>query len=150
MLCTSVVQGQTDPEQTGMHFFEILKKISTSTKQEYLSNFMSFEGVSKVRGETQNDNYNRTPLTKEDWLEKHQKSYNQIKRVGGKAGVNWQQIEFLDFTYEEISRDGATGLKTEVYFKYKDKTFSIKVVYVFINNEYKLGVAKTLYNTSDK
>jgi hypothetical protein len=62
-----------------------------------------------------------TSMLKEDWIGRIEGYYNDIKKKGGKYGINWQEIEYLDFVYK------------------------IKVNSIFNGAEYKLVKIKSLH-----
>ena len=139
-----------EPEQIGKQVFEILKSLSTKSKADYVSNFLSIEEVrelgknEKVVTEEKTRN-ELTSMLKGQWVGRIEGYYNDIKEKGGEYGINWQEIEYLDFVYEIETDDGVKGCKGSLYFKYNDKPYKIKVTSIFNGKEYKLVKIRRLY-----
>lgn len=139
-----------EPEQIGKQVFGILKDISTKNKADYVSNFLSIEEIRELgkneevvtEEKTRNE---MTSMLKEDWVGRIEGYYNDIKEKGGQYGINWQDIEYLDFVYEIKTDNGIKGCKGSLYFKYKDKPYKIKVTSIFNGKEYKLVKIRSLY-----
>ena len=112
-----------EPEQIGKQVFEILKNISSNSKDNYISNFLSIEEIRELGkneevvkdADTRNE---MTSMLKEKWISQIEKDYNRIKEKGGKSGVNWNEIQYLDFVYELKDKDGMKVCEGELYFKF--------------------------------
>lgn len=139
-----------EPEQIGKQVFEILKIISNSSKGNYISNFLSIEEIRELgkneevvkNVDTRNE---LTSMLKEKWISKIEKDYNRIKEKGGKSGINWNEIQYLDFVYELKDKDGIKGCEGELYFKFSDKSFKIEIESIFNGTEYRLITIEDLY-----
>lgn len=139
-----------EPEQIGKQVFEILRNLSIKSKADYVGNFLSIEEIRELgKNETivteEKTRNEMTSMLKEDWVGRIEGYYNDIKEKGGEYGINWQEIEYLDFVYEIETDDGIKGCKGSLYFKYKDKPYKIKVSSIFNGTEYKLVKIRSLY-----
>lgn len=139
-----------EPEQIGKQVFEILRTLSTKSKADYVRNFLSIEEIrelgknEKVVAEEKTRN-EMTSMLKEDWVGRIEGYYNDIKEKGGEYGINWQDIEYLDFVYEIETDDGIKACNGSLYFKYKDKPYKIMVSSIYNGTEYKLVNFRSLY-----
>jgi len=121
--------GVTEPEEIGEQVFEILKNITTDSKQEYFENFLSVESGTKEYFSS---------LTSEEYYEKMDKNYNRIKAEAGETGIKWKEIEYLDFTYRINSGDVGKECWGELFFQYDNTSYSIKTRSFFYKNTYRL------------
>jgi|SRR5690554_3669825 len=138
-----------EPEQIGKQVFEILKNISSNSKDNYISNFLSIEEIRELgkNEEVVKDADIRNEMTsmlKEEWISEIEKDYNSIKEKGGKSGINWNEIQYLDFVYE-LTEDGMKVCEGELYFKFNDKSFKIEITSIFNGTEYRLIGIEDLY-----
>jgi len=141
--CACSTNNVREPEQIGKQVFEILKNISSSSKDDYISNFLSIEEIRELGknedvvkdADTRNE---MTSMLKEKWISKIEKDYNRIKEKGGKSGIIWNEIQYLDFVYELKDEDGIKGCEGELYFKFSDKSFKIEIASIFNGTEYRL------------
>ena len=139
-----------EPEQIGQQVFEILKNISSSSKEDYISNFLSIEEIRELGkneevvkdADTRNE---MTSMLKEKWISRIEKDYNRIKEKGGKSGIIWNEIQYLNFVYELEDKDGIKGCEGELYFKFSDKSFKIEIASIFNGTEYRLVEIEDLY-----
>ncbi len=139
-----------EPKQIGKQVFGILKNISSSSKDNYISNFLSIEEIRELgkNEEVVKDADTRNELTsmlKEKYISSIEKDYNRIKEKGGKSGINWNEIQYLDFVYEIKDKKGIKGCEGELYFKFNDKSFKIEVETIFNGTEYRLVEIEDLY-----
>ena len=139
-----------EPEQIGKQVFEILKNISNSSKANYIDNFLSIEEIRELGKDEEvvkdEDTRNEmTSMLKEKWIGRIEKDYNRIKEKGGKSGINWNNIEYLDFVYELKDKDGLKICEGELYFKFNDKSFKIETSSIFNGKEYRLVEIEDLY-----
>ena len=139
-----------EPDQIGKQVFEILKKISIDSKHEYVGKFLSIEEIRELgkNEEIVKDEKTRNEMTsmlKDKWVGRIESDYNRIKEKAGQYGINWQEIEYLDFVYELEEDDGLKICKGELYFKYNDQSFKIDVRSIHNGNEYKLTEIEDFY-----
>ncbi len=136
------VQGATkEPEQIGRIVFDILKNLSTESKQEYAKHFASIEDIRKLgRNETvitdQKFRNKMTSLPKEEWEQAILKNYNRTKEKAASLGISWQEITYLDFVYEIETKESIKALEGKLYFKSNDKSYNIKVGSIWNGTEY--------------
>ena len=132
-------------EQIGKQAFEILKNIGNSSKQEYISNFLSIEEARELAKNEdiipmERSRNELTSTTKEKWEGRIEHGYNQIKEKGSKEGINWQKIEYLDFSYKTGKNDEDIEMcKGWMFFKYDEKSYRVKVFSIYNGKEYILG-----------
>ena len=139
-----------EPEQIGKQVFEILKNISTNSKESYISKFISIEEIRALgkNEEVVKDEGTRNQMTsmlKEKWISGIERGYNRIKEKAGKSGVNWKNIEYLDFVYELKDKNGMKVCEGELYFKFNEKSFKIETSSLWNGKEYKLIDVEDLY-----
>ena len=139
-----------EPEQIGKQVFRILKNISNSSKESYIENFLSIEeirelGKNKQVVKSEKTRNEMTSMLKKEWIDRIENDYNRIKRNGGKYGINWNNIEYLDFIYELKDEDGLKVCEGELYFKFNDKSFKIDAYSIFNAKEYRLVEIENLY-----
>jgi len=93
----------TVPDELGHKIFQMLNKITETSKEEFISNYMSIEemhmlgksdSVMKYRGANQ-FNY-LLNKTEKEWIIERAKEYNDIKTTAAKNGIQWNEIEYLD------------------------------------------------------
>jgi hypothetical protein len=139
-----------EPEQIGKQVFEILKDISSSSKENYIANFLSIEEIRELGKNEEVVKYEdtrneMTSMLKEEWISKIEKDYNRIKEKGGKSGISWNEIQYLDFVYELKYKKGMKFCAGELYFKFNDKSFKIEVKSIFDGKKYRLVEIEDLY-----
>lgn len=130
-----------EPEQLGRIAFEILKNISTESRQEYLSHFASIEDIRELgRNEAittdQKFRNKMTSITKEEWEKEMLKDYNQTKERAATLLINWQEIDYLDFVYEIENKEGIEALKGKLYFKSNNKSYNVEILTIWNGKEY--------------
>jgi hypothetical protein len=129
-----------EPEQIGKQVFEILKNISTDSKESYISKYISIEEIRALgkNEEVVKDEGKRnfmTSMLKEKWISSIERDYNRIKE---NSGINWKNIEYLDFVYELKDKEGMKVCEGELYFKFNEKSFKIETSSLWNGKEYKL------------
>jgi hypothetical protein len=133
----------TEPEQIGKHVFGIMKTNSTIVKQAYIDNFLSIEEIRELgkneevvkKEDTRNE---MTSMLKEEWIGRIASDYNQIIKKGASSGIDWQNIEYLDFVYEIEYDDGIKIAIGELYFKYDGKTYKFETDAIWNGEEYRI------------
>lgn len=136
--CTG--NGIKDPEQIGEKVFEVLKDLSTKSKSEYLDNFISINdlkiignnirAINDEKSRNQFDSYSKKEIEKSYWL---------IKAKGGKEGINWQEIKYLDSIYKISSENGLKKCGGILFFKHGDQSYRVLFMTLFDGTEYKLA-----------
>lgn len=140
-LSSCVEEKKNEPEQIGRNVFEILKNISSESKQQYLEHFPSIEDI-RILAKNENLITNQktrnemTSMPKEKWLEVILKDYNQTKEKAATLGINWQEITYLDYVYEIEEKKGFKGSKGKLYFKSNEKSYNIEVNSIWNGTEY--------------
>ncbi len=140
----------TEPEQIGKKVFEILKTISTNSKQDYIDNFLSIEEIRElgkneevVKAESTRNKM--TSMLKEKWIDRITGDYNHVKKKGASSGIVWQEIKYLDFVYEIKEEEGLKGTEGELYFKHNDDTYRIEISAIWNGNEYQITEIEDLF-----
>lgn len=59
-------------------------------------------------------------------------------------GVVWEDIEFVDFFYEVMEKEGIKGIDGELLFSSEEKTFSVSVRALWDGTAYRLSVVEEL------
>ena len=139
-----------DPTQIGKQVFGILKDISSTSKSNYVANFLSIEELRELgkNDRVVTDESTRNEMTstlREDWDSEIEEYYNDIKVKGEKYEINWNEIEYLDFVYEMETDYGIKVCNGTLYFKHKNKPYEVEVSSIFNGREYKLVKIKSLY-----
>jgi hypothetical protein len=138
-----------EPEQVGKRVFEILKNISSSSKDDYISNFISIEEIrellkkEEVSKDTDTSDLMHS-ITKENIVRSLEKDYNRIKDKGSKLGIRWNEIQYLHFFSESEEEAGIKVCEGELYFKCNDTYFRIEIASIFNGTEYRLVTIKGL------
>lgn len=132
-----------EPEDVGMYAFKLLNTLSQTTKIDYVNSFMTIEEIRELgKNEevvTDPDTRNQmTSMEKEEWNGDTEDDYNELKQDGEECGIKWSEIEYLDFVYELDNYDGAIFCIGDLFFKYKDNSYSVGLISIFDGNEYKL------------
>ncbi|MCU4166684.1 hypothetical protein [Carboxylicivirga caseinilyticus] len=132
-----------EPEDVGMYAFKLLNSLSQTTKSDYVNSFLTIEELRELgkNEEVITDPEARNHITsikKKEWVEDIENDYNKLKQDGGKNGIKWTNIEYLDFVYELNIEGGGTVCEGELFFKYKDYSYSVDLTAVFDGNEYKI------------
>lgn len=133
----------TEPEDIGMYAFELLKTLSQTTKSDYVNSFLTIEeirelGKNEVVVTDPNTRNELTSMPKEEWVEDIEDDYNELKQDGGENGIKWAEIEYLDFVYEMDNEGGIKVCEGELFFKYKEDSYSVDLAAIFDGTEYKL------------
>jgi hypothetical protein len=139
----------SQPEQVGKVVFSILQNLSTETQSEYLDHFLPIDEVRELAKNTallpnETDRNYYTSLKKEDWEESITEEYIRIKDKAGQAGINWKEIEYLDFTFRTREWFGLKHLEGTFYFKYQGQSFRISSLAYWTGNEWRLSQIHTL------
>ena len=132
-----------EPDQIGHVVFEMLKKLSTGSKQEFVQDFLSVEEMRKMAKDKElvkNEGIRNkiTSTLKEEWNVNIEKLYNSLKEDGAAYGIEWNDIKYLDYIYKIEQNDGLNTCEGKLYFKYNDKSYNVKTGSIFDGNEYKL------------
>ena len=139
-----------EPEQIGKQVFEIIKKISSSSKDVFISNFLSIEETREL-GQNEEvvkyaDTLNAlTSMPKEVWINRIEEYYNKIKEKGQESGIIWNEIQYLDFVYELEDNEGIKTCFGVLYIKYRDESYRIEIISIFNGRKYRLVGIKDLY-----
>ena len=132
-----------EPNEIGMQVFSVLQKISVTSKNDYVNNFINIDEIREL-GKNEKvitDEHFRNQFTqvlKADWENLILEDYNQIKKNGIDYGINWKEIEYLDYIYEIRMKDGGKMCYGELYFKYKSDTYKIYTRSLFDGIGFKL------------
>lgn len=138
-----------EPKEIGRQVFAMLKKLKSSSKEDYIANFISIEEIRKL-GENEKlvknaDMRNEmTSMSKEKWTRNLEGDYNRTKEKGLALGINWGKIQYSDFIYELIEKDGLKGSEGKLYFKANEKLFAIETASIFNGKAYQLVEVKWL------
>lgn len=138
-----------DPEQIGNQVFKILKNINSSSKNDYISNFISIEEIrellkkEEVSKDTDTSNLMHS-ITKENIIRSLEKDYNRIIDKGRKLGIRWNEIQYLHFFSESEEEAGIKVCEGDLYFKCNDTYFRIKIASIFNGTEHRLVTIKGL------
>lgn len=166
-----------DPENIGKHVFVILKDLNTTAKIDYFKNFISakdlldiqedinIDSIINVLSKDQNIDRNVWEKELEDKLEYINKNkniilekyFNDMKEDAGKMGINWDEIKYLDYTYEIKTEDYIYGKKLynktipkmcvgKLYLKYKETPFYVKIEALLKDNNYELYEIRGIYD----
>ena len=142
-LSSCSTNSEKEPEQIGKQGFLMLKNISSSSKENYVANFLLIEEIRELgkNEEVIKDEDTRNELTsisKDKYFSKIEADYNSIKIEGLDYGINWNEIQYLDFIYNLKTEIGIMGCEGELYFKFNDKSFKIDITSIFNGKEYRL------------
>jgi len=140
----------TEPEQIGKQVFKILKNLSVNSKAEYERNFLSIEKLVELKKNEhivteEKSNNKKNSKLKVERFNVIESNYNNIKERAAIYGINWKDIEYLDFVYNVEKDNGLTKCRGKIFFKYDDKSFKIEVTSIYTGNEYKLVEIKNLF-----
>ena len=140
--CTSIKKVQ-EPEDVGLYAFNLLKSLNQTTKADYVNRFLTIEEIRELakneeivtNQETRNE---FKSIKKDEWIGDIEDDYYELKQDGGENGIKWSEVEYLDFVYELEDKDGITGCEGELFFKYKDVSYSVDLLAIYNGVEYKL------------
>lgn len=149
--CTG--NGVKEPEQIGKKVFTILKDLSTKSNSDYFDNFISFEELKEMWMDEKvvTDEETRSLVSsssKEEvakgYIDSIKKSFFHLKMDGGKFGINWQEIEYLDSVYSTYTRSGIKKCEGYLFFKHNDQSYKVHFMTLFDGTEYKLAFIEDL------
>ena len=175
--CSNSKSKIKDPEDIGKYVFELLKKINKTTKVEYLDKFIAPIEIIEIYAGGDIDSIKNVIIEEErmdlvEWeeglteaLEKIrnkrnkiiEKDFNYLKGDAGKLGIVWEEIKYLDYTYEIKTENYIYGERlsdkkvpkicvSKLYLKYKDIPFYVEIESLYVNNNYELYEIRGLYH----
>ena len=136
-------RGVENAEDMGKYAFDILKKIDNTSKEAYLKTIFTIEEV-KEFGKTHAEEIGEraqkeiASLTVEDYNGRMERDYKKIKNITANDSIVWKNIEYSDYTYETKLEDGMKGTRGELFFKYNDTDYSIRVSALNVDEVYTL------------
>ncbi len=141
-------QELKEPDTVGKYAFDLLKKIPDISKQAYMDRLLTIEQLrdfAKNDSEISEKTKNRmTKVSKEDFNAGMERNYNKIKKKAIEYGIVWNAIEYMDYTYKTEERNGIKGITGDMYFKYKNETYTIEVNAMNLTNEFAIVEIESL------
>jgi len=132
-----------EPQEMGKHSFKILKNFNKWDTQTYLKQIMSLEEFHQLGKNNQLVKEERSrnkiqSLTEKKWHGEIIDNYMEVRKDAARKGIEWRKIKYLDFIYSIEGDDGITICKGELFFKYKERAFSVEVGYILAEDGYRL------------
>lgn len=127
IICLSLLAcgDEENPQTVGKNVFKILINFNDTSLEEYAKNIVSLEKILKY-SKSQNKDIDENKL-KTLRTEDVERDFKNIKEDGIKYRIFWQEIKFLDYTFEIVEREGTPQYEGKLYFVHDDKTFSIYI-----------------------
>ena len=143
VLTCKKAESKKDPNSIGIEVFEILKDFNTKSMDEYISATINLNELKKIAKDTSllNYDFNRRQiekLTEEKLNESKIVQYKKIKEAGIDREINWSEIDYLDFTFENEKEEGSKVCNGRTYFKYDDDVFYAESKSIFDGSGYRL------------
>lgn len=143
------ITSSSEPEDVGKKAFSAIKKLSTDNQLRYMENFITIEELRKIgsseNGHESSPGHNRlTSITKEEWTTDINEKYIEAKKKGASYGINWTEIEYLDYIYKVDELEGLKVMSGELYFKYSETSYKMRVSAIWTGREYKIVVIDRL------
>jgi hypothetical protein len=143
--------GASADETIGKRTFELLQKLDTISSASFSNHFISLEELREfVKDTAIQDNFRNamTSLSKEKHQEGLLQAYEMIKESGVRQQINWKDITFKEYVFQERPDNGVTFHDGFVVFNHHTKTFMAKIVSFAYKGEQRLFILSNFEPTN--
>ncbi|MCF8302365.1 MAG: hypothetical protein K9I94_03740 [Bacteroidales bacterium] len=144
----------TKPTEIGHKVFSILERINKTDRQEYVQkNFLTREKIQKIDSTAKSSEVKEAISVNDEMMDEFLnnyhteiiKEYNEIKTVGGRFGIEWDEIKYLDFVYEpDTTEENVILIEGTLYFKYDNQPMEVTCLSFYDGEFYHLQEIKEL------
>ena len=133
-----------DRVKTGKQITRLLQSIQTWDESTYEKYMATPEDILEKILDSDN-NAIKTKASesvveaRESWSKELDKEFKRICRQGEELEINWKKIKFKDFTYEPEKVGIKDIYKGKLIFSYNNKSYSIKIGFLTIDEDAKIG-----------
>lgn len=133
----------TEPNAVGTYAFKILKDFQKVSEQDFLEKLLTYEALQEAVNKEENAIGDRAKnefkrMTKEDYTSRITRDYTEIKAKATAFGIVWNQIEYVNYTSEEKTRDGITGSDGKLYFNHNGEKYTVTISAMNLGNGYSI------------
>ncbi|MGH1385228.1 hypothetical protein [Kordia sp.] len=139
----------TSLEKMGKYAFNILKNLDKTSEKEFKNSFLSLAKIKMYVNIKQDYTKNETrddinKIATETFNQKIIEEYTSLKEKGKEFNIEWNAIEYLDYTYSQKTKDGFTVVRGKLIFKHKENKYQVIASAFFVDNVYKPLIIRRL------
>ena len=117
-------------EDLGKYTFDFLKKLENVSKEQFLNNLLTlkeFKEFANKKDDSMQDIVKESieRLDKKTYKAGLLRQYTLLKEKGKQYNIVWNDISYVDFTYEQRTDDVMTGIRGNLIFKHKDTEYKV-------------------------
>jgi len=132
-----------EPNAVGTYAFKILKDFKNVSEQAFLNKLLTYESLQETINKEGNTIADRTKnefkrMTKEDYNSRITRDYDEIKAKAEEFGIVWNQIEYVNYTSKEKTRDGIKGSDGKLYFSHNGEKYTVTISAMDFGNGYSI------------
>jgi len=130
--------GLLEPIDVGNQVFNMLKNLDNSTKESFVSNFLTIEEIWEIGKQLNENSEQFTSISEDRWQLIIESVYERIKLQGNNWNINWEEIKYSDFEFKKEEENGINGFKGTLFFKFNENSFKIDLFSILHDGKYKL------------
>ena len=128
-------------EDVGKYVFDFLKNFENTSKEDYLNSLLTlkeFKEFAQKSGSSMQDVVKQSieRLNKKTYDAGLLRQYTLLKEKAKQYNIVWSAIEYKDFSYQERTDDGMTGIRGDLIFKHNDTEYKVLTSALFAENAY--------------
>jgi len=135
----------------GKYTFELLKKLDTISSADFNNHFITLEEFRAfVKDTTIEANFRNaiTRVSKEKYEKGLLQAYEMLKESGETQQINWKNITFKEYVFQERPDSGVTFHDGFVVFHHDTKTFMAKIVSFMYEEQERLFILSNVEPTN--
>jgi hypothetical protein len=129
--CGGELKTVDKPEDIGPQVFAILEDLDEMTKPQYRQHFLTIEDIHAM---AKNESLGMSKEMSDFFLAQDKEEYDKdlnddfkkINKKGSKHGIDWTQIEYINFTSEIRTKGKVKQCDGEMKFKYRKNPYVIE------------------------
>ena len=136
----------------GKHTFSLLQKLDSISSADFSNHFISIEELRTFAKDTTVEASFRNAITsvsKEKYEKGLLQSYEMLKESGVRQQINWKDITFKEYVFQERPDSGVTFHDGFVVFNHDTKTFMAKIVSFEYEDEQRLFILSNFEPTNN-
>ncbi|WP_298514796.1 hypothetical protein [uncultured Kordia sp.] len=131
----------SNADDLGKYAFDILKKFENSSKEDYVNSLLTleeFKSFAKKNGDSMQQVVKESieKLDKKTYESGLLRQYTLLKDKAKELNISWNAIEYGDFTYEERTDDGMTGIRGQLTFTHNGTQYEVSTSALLTDNVY--------------
>ncbi|WP_298514800.1 hypothetical protein [uncultured Kordia sp.] len=135
--------------ELGKEAFNILKELDKSSEKDFINKLYSLQEIKafinkKLDTVPSEIRENINQMTTEEYHKKVIDEFNDLKKVGKQYSIDWNSIEYSDFTYEKREESGLKGLRGELVFKSQNEAYIVDVEAILVEDIYEIMIVTIL------